>query len=148
MDGMHESFFPEQMKYGMLAFRPLEPGKVVNQLPPGRSGILVLLKSRREMNTAIAFKLMAAVVNYDLSSEPAHRRSVQAFDHDWRLLLDAARKNGLRTQTEGPAGQTLERCSCRGFEEGRTHSDALAQGSTVSHRLAQEGREVLLGPIR
>jgi hypothetical protein len=148
MAGMQESLFLEQMKHGMFSFMPPEPEQFVTELPPGRSEIRASLASHQEMNTKIAFKLMAAVINYDLSSEPAHRRSVQAFDQDWRLFLDVAQENGLRTQTEDLDGRTLELCSCREFEERRTHSDALAQGSTVFHRLAQEGRELLFGPIR
>ena len=90
---------------------------------------------------------MAAVVNYDLSSEPTHRRSVQAFDHDWRLFLDIAKDNGLRVQTEDGASQALKLCSCREFEKGQTNSDAIIQGATVFHKAVQQ-REAIFGPIR
>jgi hypothetical protein len=118
------------------------------RIRPSRSGIRALLASHRRANIEIAFKLVTAAVNYDLSSAPMHRESAQTFDENWLLFLDAARTDGLHAPPEGAASQALEVCSCREFDEGRTRSDALAQSSNIYSWAAREWREILFGPVR
>jgi len=94
-----------------------------------------------------AFKLMASVINFDLSSEPTDRRTVQAFDQDWQLFVDVAEKNQL--SVGGAAtDETLEACSCRSFDTGAEHKDALQKARGFPQRLMRAERELVTGPVR
>lgn len=119
-------------------------------LVPGRPELLAMADSDQSGKRLLAFKLIASVINYDLSSEPIHRRNAAAFDQDWRLFLDVAQKNGLHLPGENPGGggEALESCSCRQFDDGKANSDALAQADNFWRWLGRESRDTLYGPSR
>lgn len=97
---------------------------------------------------ATAFRLMLSVVNYDLSSEPEHRRTTEEFDQDWTLFLEVAQKNGLRVPVNAVAREALKDCSCREFDEGTANRDALANSLSFSHGVARESRTIVFGRAR
>ena len=100
------------------------------------------------MQQIVAFKLMTAIVNYDLSSEPAVRRISERFDPDWNLFLQVAQQNGVHLPAQGPVRESVEACSCREFDNGSAKSDILGQERNLPRRLARQGRELVLGPAR
>jgi hypothetical protein len=143
--GVEQTLWPHRMTKVAFGFRPFG-GRSLASGPPSRAGIRTLLASHEEANIKVVFKLLTAVLNYDLSSESAHRRSVQTFDRDWLVFLNSVQQAGLKTETE--VGRTVEACSCREFDEEGIRVDSLAHSSTLVHRLTREAREVLWGPIR
>jgi len=106
-----------------------------------------MAESADETPRQAAFKLMAAVINFDLSSEPPERRNVQAFDKDWQLLLHVAEKNDL-TVPSTVAEETLERCSCSSFDLGAEHRDALQASRSFPQKLMRAERQLVTGPTR
>jgi len=93
-----------------------------------------------------AFKLMASVINFDLSSEPTERRTVQAFDKDWQLFVQVADNNQL--SVGAAADETLEACSCHSFDTGAEHEDALQEARGFPQRVMRAERELVAGPVR
>lgn len=114
---------------------------------PGRAEIRLMAESADETPRQAAFKLMAAVINFDLSSEPPERRNVQAFDKDWQLLLHLAEKNNL-TGPSTVAEETLERCSCNSFDQGAEDRDALQASRSFLQKLMRAERQLVTGPTR
>ncbi|MDQ6705055.1 MAG: hypothetical protein M3Z85_03700, partial [Acidobacteriota bacterium] len=115
---------------------------------PGRAEIRAMADSDDRMRQIAAFKLMASVINYDLSVEPASRRISELFDRDWQLLLTVAEKNGLRVGSNGGVREGVGACSCREFDERKSTIDSLGQERQPLQRLARQGRELLHGPSR
>jgi len=114
----------------------------------GRPEINKMADAHDRESRVTAFRIMLSVINYDLSSEPARRRTSEEFDQDWTLFLKAAQKNGLRVPVDGVAQEAVTDCSCREFEEGRAHRDAFSKSLGFSHGLAREGREIVFGRTR
>lgn len=114
---------------------------------PGRPQIRFMAESGDRILRETAFKLMASVINFDLSSEPTERRTVQAFDEDWQLFLHVAEKNQLSV-TGAAADKTLEACSCMRFDTGAEHDDALQEARRFPQRLMRAERELVTGPVR
>lgn len=114
----------------------------------GRTEIrkLALLSDRQSRVTA--FRLMLSVINYDLSSEPDHRRTSDKFDQDWTLFLDVARKNGIRVPAEPVVTEGVSECSCRQFDQGGETRDAFADSLGLRHGLVHEARQIVLGRTR
>jgi hypothetical protein len=95
----------------------------------------------------LAFKVMTSVINYDLSSEPVTRRITEAFDPDWQLYIEVARRNGIHL--DGEAGsELLAACSCREFDAGLVKVDAFRQDRSLRQRLLREGRGLFHGANR
>ncbi|MDQ6707635.1 MAG: hypothetical protein M3Z85_16865 [Acidobacteriota bacterium] len=114
----------------------------------GRPEIRKMADAPDRASRVMAFRLMLSVVNYDLSSEPDHRRTSEEFDQDWTLFVTVARKNGLRVALDDVAPQGVAGCSCREFDEGRANRDALADSLGFSRGLARGGREIVFGRTR
>jgi hypothetical protein len=95
-----------------------------------------------------AFQIMLSVINYDLSSEPASRRTSEEFDQDWTLFLNAAQRNGVRVPVGSVAPETVVDCSCREFDSGTTSRDVFGKTLGFSHKLTHEGREIVFGRTR
>lgn len=127
---------------------PLLSGKSEAGFVPGRAEIQAMAGSGDRLRQIAAFKLMASVINYDLSSEPASRRISDRFDPDWQLLLSVAEKSGLRVGAEGAVRESVGACSCREFDEGTVTIDSLGQERRPVRRIARQGRELLHGPSR
>jgi hypothetical protein len=122
---------------------PLDGGVI-----PGRPQIRVMVESGEQALRETAFKLIASVINFDLSSEPTDRRTVQAFDEDWQLLVEVAEKNQLSVPSEAASREALETCSCRSFDTGVEHKDALKEALGFTHRVMRGERELVTGPAR
>src|SRR3954452_10706687 len=119
----------------------------LEQAVPGRPQIRMMAESADETPRRAAFKLMASVINFDLSSEPPERRNVQAFDKDWQLLLHVAEKNNLAVQnTIEP--ESLEACSCQSFDKGVERKDALQASRSFPQKLMRAERQLATGPTR
>ncbi len=114
---------------------------------PSRPDVLVLADSPKPLARQVAFKLMASVINYDLSSEPGDRRSVQDFDRDWKLLIHVAAKNNLTVPAENRS-ESLEHCSCQSFDLGTESLDAVQVARGFGHTIARVERELVYGPSR
>ncbi|MGI8990340.1 MAG: hypothetical protein ACR2I2_12280 [Bryobacteraceae bacterium] len=127
---------------------PLLSSRAEAGFVPGRAEIRAMAESSDRMRQIAAFKLMASVINYDLSSETASRRISDRFDPDWHLLLTIAEKNGLRVGAEGAVRESVGACSCREFDEGTATVDSLGQERRPLQRIARQGRELLHGPSR
>ena len=95
-----------------------------------------------------AFRLMLAVVNYDLSSPPTHRRTALEFDPDWKLFLSIAQKNGMHLSVADVSQDGIADCSCRELDDGRAGHDALADSLGFRPALAREGRVIVFGRNR
>jgi hypothetical protein len=94
-----------------------------------------------------AFRVMLSVINYDLSSEPSHRRSLKDFDQDWTLFLRIAEKNGVSVPPQ-VSRESLEECSCREFDLGTANRDAFGQSLGFWHELVGGSRETVFGRTR
>ena len=92
---------------------------------------------------AIAFRLMTSVVNYDLSSAPAARRTTEGFDADWKLYLHVTRKNGVRLDSGNSDGELVADCSCREFDAGIAITDSFQQQRSLHQKLVWQGRACL-----
>jgi len=115
---------------------------------PGRPEIRDMADSGQPDQQIPALKIMTSVINYDLSSEPTHRRTSEAFDRDWQLFLDIAQNNGLRLLDEDLLREPLQACSCREFEEGKADSDAFGEALRFWHWSAREGQKIVFGANR
>lgn len=111
----------------------------------GRDEIRRMARSDDRKLQATAFRTMIAVINYDLSSDPFHRRMSTEFDQDWALFLDVAEKCGLSVPAADPARESLAECSCREFERGAEQQDAFADARRLSRKMARLGREAAFG---
>ncbi|PZR63001.1 MAG: hypothetical protein DLM53_04085 [Candidatus Eremiobacter antarcticus] len=161
----------EQKRKGAFAMgtydRPLPPVGPVPKLSPtadgsepkdaatsavafgtGRPEIRKMADLPDRESRVTAFRVMLSVINYDLSSEPARRRTSEEFDQDWTLFLNVAQKDGLRVPVNGVAREGVADCSCREFDEGRANRDALAHSLGFSHGLVRESRELVFGRTR
>ncbi len=114
---------------------------------PSRPDIRLMAESSEPLVKQIALKLMTSVINFDLSSEPGDRRSVQTFDQDWRLLVRVAEANKLTVPAEA-ASESLESCSCNSFDTGAESKDALQVARGFGHTVARVEREFVYGPAR
>ena len=119
-----------------------------NALVPGRPEIREMSDSGSAVNQVLAFKLMTSIVNYDLSSEPVHRRITDAFDEDWKLLLEVSEKSGLHLQGDALLREPVAACSCREFDEGKSEQDSYAAGKGFWQGFARESREMVFGANR
>lgn len=127
-----------------------KPSPAVHQADfsvPGRPQIRVMADSSEPALRETAFKLMASVINFDLSSEPTERRTVQAFDNDWSLFMHVADRNHLSV-TRWAADPSLEACSCNNFDSGVEHQDALQQARNFPQRVMRAERDLVTGPVR
>ncbi len=115
---------------------------------PGRPEIREMADSSNAEEHLLAFKLMTSIINYDLSSEPVHRRISEAFDQDWKLLLEVSQKIGLHLPGERLMREPVAICSCREFDEGKAKQDAFGEGQSYWHWLARESREMVFGANR
>ncbi|MDQ6665012.1 MAG: hypothetical protein M3Z23_11530 [Acidobacteriota bacterium] len=127
---------------------PLLSSRAEAGFVPGRAEIQAMAQSNDRMRQITAFKLIASVINYDLSVEPASRRISERFDPDWQLLLNVAEKNGLRVGSNGGVRESIGECSCREFDAGQSKIDSLGEERRPLQRLARQGRELLHGPTR
>ena len=75
----------------MAALVPQTTGPLPGFVPDGKQ-VAELSESRERRQKAPAYKLMLAVIYYDLSSEPVSRRVASAVDPDWQLYLDVAKR--------------------------------------------------------
>ncbi len=115
---------------------------------PGRKEVRDLADSSESDKRTAAYKLMVSVINYDLSSEPVTRRTSDGFDPDWRLYLDIARKNNIRSLDVDGVDESLGACSCREFDSGKATNDAYREDRSLMNKLAREGRGLLYGANR
>ena len=92
--GIHACFLPECSQNSSPVDASLS-SVALESAVPGRPQIRLLSESSEQTSRQTAFKLMASVINFDLSSEPTERRTVQDFDEDWQLFLHVAEKNLL-----------------------------------------------------
>jgi hypothetical protein len=115
---------------------------------PGRPQIWEMADSGNGEERLLAFKLMTSIINYDLSSEPVHRRISDAFDQDWKLLLEVSQKNGLHLPDQDLLREPVAMCSCREFDEGKAKQDAFRENQSGWHRFARESREIVFGANR
>jgi hypothetical protein len=114
---------------------------------PARADIRAMADSGVRSQEVLAFKVMTSVINYDLSSEPVTRRITEAFDPDWQLYIEVARRNGIHL--DGEAGsELLAACSCREFDAGLVKVDAFRQDRSLRQRLLREGRGLFHGANR
>ena len=130
-----------------IELKDVSPGSPVGFVP-GREEIREMAASEDHNRKVAAFKLMTAVINFDLSSEAVARRTSELFDPDWQLFLDVAQKNGVKIPTTEAARETLADCSCNAFNAGKAKVDAFQQDRGVGQKLAREGRGFLFGANR
>jgi hypothetical protein len=140
--GLVSHFLGRDMGQGSVA------GTVPAAFVPGRPKIQEMVDSDQSDQQTLAFKLMTAVINYDLSSEPAHRRISEAFDPDWQLFLSVARKNGLLLANEDILREPVQACSSRQFDEGKAITDAFAEAQGFWRSVGRESRETVFGANR
>jgi len=100
-------------------------------------------KSGERNRNVIAFKLMTALINFDLSSEPVVRRTSAEFDPDWQLYVEIAQQNGLPAGDSDGARESLASCSCREFDAGTVKADTFQQDRSMRNRLVRQGRGLL-----
>jgi hypothetical protein len=110
-----------------------------------RAKVREMADSSDRQDQATAFRIMTAVINYDLTSEPVHRRASDDFGRDWDLFLLAAEKNGITVSADSAAHESLADCSCREFDANTGTRDAFAESLAVHRRLARTGREIIFG---
>jgi hypothetical protein len=115
---------------------------------PGRPQIREMADSSNAEERLLAFKLMTSIINYDLSSEPVHRRISDAFDQDWKLLLEVSQKNGLHLPDARLLREPVTICSCREFDQGKAKQDAFGENQRYWHWWARESREIVFGANR
>lgn len=139
--GTVSNFLPEDVTQGSKAAVP-------NAFVPGRPEIRDMADSSQPGQQILALKIMTSVINYDLSSEPTHRRNSEAFDTDWQLFLNVAQKNDVRLLEENVLREPLQVCSCREFAEGKTNSDAFGEALGYWHWLAREVQRTAVGANR
>ena len=132
----------------MDAVQDSKTGAGPDAFVPGRPEIRDMADSGQPDQQIPALKIMTSVINYDLSSEPAHRRTSEAFDRDWQLFLDIAQNNGLRLLDEDLLREPLQACSCREFDEGKADSDAFGDALRFWHWSAREGQKIVFGANR
>lgn len=133
---------------GNLLVKVALPSKpALDDAVPGRPQIRGMAESSEPILRETAFKLMLSVINFDLSSEPTERRTVQAFDKDWQLFVHVADKNQLSV-AGAAADKTLEACSCRSFDTGAEAKDALQEARGFPQRVMRAERELVAGPVR
>jgi hypothetical protein len=144
--GMHACFLPG---CGTETLEKVSGAHVaLDDTIPGRPQIRLLSESSEQASRETAFKLMASVINFDLSSEPSERRTVQDFDQDWQLFLYVAGKNLPAVQSSATAGETLEACSCYSFDTGAEKKDSLQESRGFAQRVMRSERDLLTGPVR
>jgi len=110
---------------------------------PGRAEVRELANWGDRNRKVMAFKLMTAVINYDLSSEPVVRRTAKEFDPDWQLYIEVAQENGIHLADGDGPRETLGTCSCREFDAGTAKTDGFQQDRSIKNRLARQGRGLL-----
>jgi hypothetical protein len=136
----------------LLPYTPVPDAKVsgfYTGAVPGRLAIREMSASDTPAAVVTAFKLMTAVINYDLSSFALHRRPTESFDPDWELYLEVAGRNGIEPSDLDPRGiDTVTACSSREFDARAANKDEFTRDRTLIERLAREGREVLYGANR
>jgi hypothetical protein len=140
--GMTSSLFDSNIE-----LKDVSPGSPVGFVP-GREEIREMAASEDHSKKIVAFKLMTAVINFDLSSEAVARRTSESFDPDWQLYLDVARKNDVKIPITEAAREKLADCSCNAFNAGKAKVDAFQQDRGVGQKLAREGRGFLFGANR
>ena len=120
----------------------------LGQVIPGRPEILLMAESSEHTVKETALKLMVSVINFDFSSEPTDRRTVQAFDKDWQLFIHVAEKSGLSVQSATARNETLEACSCNQFNAGVERQDALQESRGFTQTIMRAERDLVTGPVR
>ena len=124
------------------------PDGALAGLVPGRPEIRAMADAADRETQRVAFQLITAVVNYDLSSLPAKRRAAPEFDSDWNLFLEVGRKNGIRPAAGDRTSEAVQACSCREFDAGISKVDAFELDRSLFHRFTGELRDLLNGPNR
>ena len=148
IEGMRACFLPGCTNVESLLKNPLSSNLSADDIIPGRSQVRLLSESSEQTSRETAFKLMATVINYDLSSEPTDRRTVQSFDQDWQLFLHTTERSHLTVQGSETGGETLETCSCNSFDAGAERKDALQEARGFSQRVMRAERELVTSPVR
>jgi hypothetical protein len=151
MVGMHNRVLTPSMTVShFLATDSIDraPVTIPDALVPGRSEIEEMADSSNADERLLAFKLMTSIINYDLSSEPVHRRISEAFDQDWEQLLEVSQKNGLHFANQRSSRESVAMCSCREFDEGLAKQDAFGEAQGYRQWFARASREVVFGPNR
>jgi len=146
--GMRACFVPGCPDVGSLLKNPLPSGLGSDEAIPGRSQVRLLSESDEPASRETAFKLMASVINFDLSSDPTDRRTVQSFDQDWQLFLHTTAQTHLKLHGSEASGETLEACSCNSFDTGTERKDALQEAREFPQRVVRAERELVTGPVR
>jgi hypothetical protein len=140
--GLSSNFLP------VSALLKSTTGAVPDASVPGRPRIWDMADSGQSGEQMLALKIMISVINYDLSSEPTHRRTSEQFDQDWQLFVDVAGKNGVRLLDGDFLREPLQVCSCREFDEGKADSDAFGEALGLWHWFARQGQALVLGANR
>ena len=141
-DSLGSSFLPD------LADPDAESSGSPTGFVSSRPEIQAMAVSDKPGSRVMALKLMTALINYDLSSSPLHRRPTASFDPDWKLYLDVAAKNGISASAADATVETVAECSCRAFDAHPTNTDVLTNDRSLRERLAREGRGVIYGANR
>jgi hypothetical protein len=112
---------------------------------PGRDDIRSMAESGMSHLQVSAFRLMATLMNYDLTSDPIDRTTAERFDQDWQLFLETAARNGVDA---GPEQASVEACSSREYEDGTARSDACEESVRPPAYVLRELRTIVYSPMR
>lgn len=115
---------------------------------PARAEVIAMASSEDRSDQMTAFRLMTAVINYDLSSEVVHRRTSAEFDPDWQLYLNVAQKNALDFPSGEATRQTVSACSSGQFNSGSVQIDAFERNLSLDLKFLREVRGLLYGANR
>ena len=112
---------------------------------PGREAIRSMADSGVRQLQSSAFRLMATLLNYELTSDPTDRETTEHFDHDWQLFLETAARNGI---DPGPEQTSVEECSSLEYDKGASRTDDFGESMKTPAYLLHQLRAIVYSPVK
>jgi hypothetical protein len=112
---------------------------------PGREEVRSMADSGVRLIQSSAFRLMTALINYELTSDPMDRGTTEHFDRDWQLFVETAARDGI---DPGPEQTGVEACSSLGYGKGAAKADELEESTSLPGYLLHQLRAIVYSPVR